>query len=78
MLRFLEIRHTREPVPSDFDHDFGALIARTLSDITPDERHVLRSVSLLDALVAAQRRLSASAAAPGTEAGIADLTRRGG
>ncbi|MEV5937103.1 hypothetical protein ACIQCD_31130 [Streptomyces sp. NPDC093250] len=49
MLRFLEIRRTREPVPSDFDHDFGALIARTLSDLTPDERHVLRSVSLLDA-----------------------------
>ncbi|WP_333751809.1 ATP/GTP-binding protein [Streptomyces sp. IBSBF 2394] len=49
VLRFLEIRRTREPVPSDFDHDFGALIARTLSDLTPDERHVLRSVSLLDA-----------------------------
>ncbi|WP_308315926.1 ATP/GTP-binding protein [Streptomyces sp. CC228A] len=49
VLRFLEIRRTREPVPADFDHDFGALIARTLSDLTPDERHVLRSVSLLDA-----------------------------
>ncbi|MEU2228623.1 hypothetical protein [Streptomyces sp. NPDC018347] len=42
VLRFLEIRRTREPAPSDFDHDFGALIARTLSDLTPDERHVLR------------------------------------
>ncbi|WP_331761928.1 ATP/GTP-binding protein [Streptomyces sp. NBC_01546] len=49
VLRFLEIRRTREPVPADFDHDFGALIARTLSDLTPDERHVLRSISLLDA-----------------------------
>ncbi|WP_432171233.1 ATP/GTP-binding protein [Streptomyces sp. 1222.5] len=49
VLRFLEIRRTREPVLADFDHDFGALIARTLSDLTPDERHVLRSVSLLDA-----------------------------
>ncbi|WP_436842772.1 ATP/GTP-binding protein [Streptomyces flaveolus] len=49
VLRFLEIRRTREPAPADFDHDFGALIARTLSDLTPDERHVLRSVSLLDA-----------------------------
>ncbi|MEU0273783.1 SPOR domain-containing protein [Streptomyces sp. NPDC006307] len=49
VLRFLEIRRTREPQPADFDHDFGALIARTLSDLSPDERHVLRSVSLLDA-----------------------------
>ncbi|MBB1258325.1 ATP/GTP-binding protein [Streptomyces alkaliterrae] len=49
VLRYLEIRRTRRPTPADFDHDFGALIARTLSDLTPDERHVLRSISLLDA-----------------------------
>ncbi|MEV8418971.1 hypothetical protein AB0P45_36220 [Streptomyces niveus] len=49
MMRFLEIRRTRTPRPADFDHDFPALIARTLSDLTPDERHVLRSVALLDA-----------------------------
>lgn len=50
VMRFLEIRRTgRTPEPADFDHDFPALIARTLSDLTPDERHVLRSVSLLDA-----------------------------
>lgn len=49
-MRFLEIRRTNcTPQPADFDHDFPALIARTLSDLTPDERHVLRSVSLLDA-----------------------------
>ncbi|GLW58120.1 hypothetical protein [Kitasatospora phosalacinea] len=48
--RFLEIRRThRTPAPADFDHTFPALIARTLSDLTPDERHVLRSASLLDA-----------------------------
>ncbi|MFJ7250156.1 ATP/GTP-binding protein [Kitasatospora sp. NPDC098652] len=48
--RFLEIRRTgRTPAPGDFDHTFPALIARTLSDLTPDERHVLRSASLLDA-----------------------------
>ncbi|UQA91469.1 YfgM family protein [Streptomyces halobius] len=48
--RFLEIRRTgRTPIPADFDHTFPALIARTLSDLTPDERHVLRSASLLDA-----------------------------
>ncbi|MEU8843439.1 ATP/GTP-binding protein [Streptomyces roseus] len=50
VMRFLEIRRTgRTPQPADFDHDFPALIARTLSDLTPDERHVLRSVALLDA-----------------------------
>ncbi|MEW2134834.1 ATP/GTP-binding protein [Streptomyces sp. NPDC005435] len=49
-MRYLEIRRTgRTPDPSDFDVDFPALIARTLADLTPDERHVLRSVSLLDA-----------------------------
>ncbi|GGN64168.1 ATP/GTP-binding protein [Streptomyces kronopolitis] len=48
--RFLEIRRTgRTPSPADFDHTFPALIARTLSDLTTDERHVLRSASLLDA-----------------------------
>ncbi|MFJ2781572.1 ATP/GTP-binding protein [Kitasatospora sp. NPDC087315] len=48
--RFLEIRRTgRTPVPADFDHTFPALIARVLSDLTDDERHVLRSASLLDA-----------------------------
>ncbi|MCX5278204.1 ATP/GTP-binding protein [Streptomyces virginiae] len=49
VMRFLELRRTAHtPVPADFDHDFPALIARTLSDLTPDERHVLRSVALLD------------------------------
>ncbi|MCY0954124.1 ATP/GTP-binding protein [Streptomyces sp. H27-S2] len=49
VMRFLEIRRTRTPLPADFDHDFPALIARTLSDLSAEERHVLRSVSLLDA-----------------------------
>jgi len=50
VMRFLEIRRSgRQPEPADFDHDFPALIARTLSDLTSDERHVLRSVALLDA-----------------------------
>lgn len=44
--RFLAIRRTgREPQPADFDVDFPALISRTLTDLTPDERHVLRSAS---------------------------------
>jgi hypothetical protein len=48
--RFLELRRAGPtPQPGDFDHDFPALIARTLSDLTAEERHVLRSVSLLDA-----------------------------
>ncbi|GAA0357397.1 ATP/GTP-binding protein [Streptomyces turgidiscabies] len=49
VMRFLEIRRNgRAPQPGDFG-DFPALISRTLSDLTSDERHVLRSVSLLDA-----------------------------
>jgi hypothetical protein len=49
VMRFLEIRRSgRVPQPDDFG-DFPALISRTLSDLTGDERHVLRSVSLLDA-----------------------------
>lgn len=49
VMRFLEIRRGgRTPQPADFG-DFPALISRTLSDLTGDERHVLRSVSLLDA-----------------------------
>lgn len=48
--RFLEIRRTgRTPVAADFDCSFPALLARTLSDLTTEERHLLRSVSLLDA-----------------------------
>ncbi|MFJ6252620.1 MULTISPECIES: ATP/GTP-binding protein [unclassified Streptomyces] len=50
VMRFLELRRAgHTPEPADFEHDFGALIARTLADLTPDERHLLRSVSLLDA-----------------------------
>ncbi|MFD9047833.1 ATP/GTP-binding protein [Streptomyces zaomyceticus] len=50
VMRFLELRRTgHTPEPADFEHDFGALIARTLADLTPDERHLLRSVALLDA-----------------------------
>ncbi|MEV5138924.1 ATP/GTP-binding protein [Streptomyces syringium] len=48
--RFLEIRRTgRTPVAADFDCSFPALLARTLSDLTAEERHLLRSVALLDA-----------------------------
>ncbi|MGW2082454.1 ATP/GTP-binding protein [Streptomyces sp. NPDC001939] len=50
VMRFLEIRRGgRCPQPADFDHDFPALIARTLSGLTPEERTVLRAVTLLDA-----------------------------
>ncbi|MEV2255951.1 tetratricopeptide repeat protein [Streptomyces sp. NPDC050147] len=49
VLRYLEIRRSGQtPQPGDFDHDFSALIARTLQDLTPEERNVLRSVALLD------------------------------
>ncbi|OKI95105.1 ATP/GTP-binding protein [Kitasatospora sp. CB01950] len=47
--RFLEIRRTRTPEPADVDHDFPALLARTMQDLTEPERHVLRAACLLDA-----------------------------
>ncbi|MFE6849053.1 ATP/GTP-binding protein [Streptomyces sp. NPDC057686] len=50
VLRFLELRRAgRTPAPADFGTDFPALLTRTLADLTPDERHLLRAVSLLDA-----------------------------
>ncbi|MEU2624768.1 ATP/GTP-binding protein [Streptomyces sp. NPDC007157] len=50
VMRYMELRRGgRQPQVTDFDHDFPALIARTLSDLTAEERHVLRSVSLLSA-----------------------------
>ncbi|MFD8288018.1 ATP/GTP-binding protein [Streptomyces lavendulae] len=50
VLRFLELRRAgRMPTPADFGTDFPALLTRTLADLTPDERHLLRAVSLLDA-----------------------------
>ncbi|MFJ9447177.1 ATP/GTP-binding protein [Kitasatospora sp. NPDC101235] len=48
-LRYVEIRRTRTPIADDFEADFPALIARTLQDLTGDERHVLRAAALLDA-----------------------------
>ncbi|MFF3316227.1 hypothetical protein ACFYV5_12045 [Streptomyces sp. NPDC003035] len=49
-MRFLELRRTgHTPAPADFEADFPALITRTLADLTADERHILRSVSLFDA-----------------------------
>ncbi|MDI3390041.1 ATP/GTP-binding protein [Streptomyces sp. B-S-A8] len=50
VMRFLELRRSgRTLEPGDFDTDFPALIARTLQDLTPDERHVVRAAALLDA-----------------------------
>ncbi|MFF7889560.1 hypothetical protein ACH40F_53320 [Streptomyces sp. NPDC020794] len=50
MLRYLELSRTgRVPTAADFDADFPALLTRTLADLTPDERHLPRAVSLLDA-----------------------------
>ncbi|MFI5534486.1 ATP/GTP-binding protein [Kitasatospora sp. NPDC051853] len=48
--RFLDLRRgNRTVTAADVDYDFPALIARTLQDLTGDERHVLRAVSLLAA-----------------------------
>ncbi|MFI5808642.1 ATP/GTP-binding protein [Streptomyces sp. NPDC051561] len=61
VMRVLEIRRTgRIPVPADFDGGFPALISRTLQDLTPQERHVLRAASLFDAF---DTTLAVSAAA---------------
>ncbi|MDI3407643.1 ATP/GTP-binding protein [Streptomyces cavernicola] len=50
VMRYLELRRKgRRPQSADFDHDFPALISRTLSDLSAEERHVLRGISLLNA-----------------------------
>ncbi|MFK0203437.1 ATP/GTP-binding protein [Streptomyces lavendulae] len=67
VLRFLELRRTgHTPAAVDFDVAFPALIARTLADLTPEERHVLRSVSLLDSfdLILATRAAGMERQAP--------------
>lgn len=50
VLRFLDLyeRTGHAPNVSEFRHDFPALVARTFRDLTPDERQILRAVSLLD------------------------------
>ncbi|MEU5161189.1 ATP/GTP-binding protein [Streptomyces sp. NPDC020875] len=74
VMRFLEIQRTgRTPEPADFDVDFPALIARTLSDLTPAERHVLRSVALYDAF---DHTLAARAAGTDREAPVLRLLER--
>ncbi|MFD9458331.1 ATP/GTP-binding protein [Streptomyces sp. NPDC059985] len=63
VMRFLEICRTgRAPQPADFEHELPALITRTLADLTPDERHVLRCVSLFDSF-----NLTLAAAAAGLQ-----------
>ena len=71
--RFLEIRRTRVPQPEDFDHDFPALVARTLRDLSEQERDVLRSAALLDAFSVA---LATAAAGQDREAAAVRLVER--
>ncbi|QMU69373.1 ATP/GTP-binding protein [Streptacidiphilus sp. P02-A3a] len=72
--RFLELRRTgRAPEAADFDHDFPALIARTLRDLSEPERDVLRSAALLDAFSVA---LATDAAGLDREAAAARLVER--
>lgn len=49
VMRFLDLyhQHGQAPAAAEFNHDFPALVARTFRDLTPAERQVLRSVSLL-------------------------------
>ncbi|MFJ9847230.1 ATP/GTP-binding protein [Kitasatospora sp. NPDC101155] len=47
---YLALQRTGRAIePADFAHDFPALVARTLQDLTGDERHALRAACLLDA-----------------------------
>lgn len=72
--RFLELRRRgRTPQAADFDHDFPALVSRTLSDLTPAERHVLRSATLLDAFSVP---LASAAAGMDLEAATSRLVER--
>ncbi|MBO0885724.1 MAG: hypothetical protein J2P17_36395, partial [Mycobacterium sp.] len=50
VLRFLTVYRDSGTVPTvdEFDADFSALVTRTFRDLGPDERHILRAVSLLD------------------------------
>ncbi|MFI9788521.1 ATP/GTP-binding protein [Kitasatospora sp. NPDC051984] len=48
--RYLALQRAgRTPGPADFETDFAVLVARTLQDLTGEERQVLRAASLLDA-----------------------------
>lgn len=75
VLRFLHLRRTsgQMPQPGDFDADFPALISRTLADLTAEERHVLRAVSLLQAF---DVPLAAAAAGQPQQAAAARLVER--
>ncbi|MEU5053534.1 ATP/GTP-binding protein [Streptomyces sp. NPDC021096] len=73
VMRFLEIRRTRTPEPGDFTHPFPALVARTLSDLPSEERHVARAVSLLDAF---DETLAARAAGLSHQAPVRRLLER--
>ncbi|MFC1436061.1 ATP/GTP-binding protein [Streptacidiphilus sp. N1-3] len=67
VMRYLEVRRTRTPSSEDFDMDFAALIARTMADLTPEERDALRAAALFEefsiALVTAAAGLPQEAAA---------------
>jgi hypothetical protein len=72
--RFLEIRRTgTRPQPAHFDCSFPALVSRALSDLTSEERHVLRSVALLDAF---DLQLATGAAGLSQQAPARRLTER--
>lgn len=62
-----------EPDPDDFSGGFPALVTRVLRDLTPDERRLIRILSLLDSFDA---RLAAAIAQLPSEAAAIALTRR--
>lgn len=50
VMRYLDLhqRTGHQPATGEFRYDFPALVARTFRDLSPAERQVLRTVSLLD------------------------------
>ncbi|MEV5837239.1 hypothetical protein [Nocardia sp. NPDC052112] len=75
VMRFLDIlnRTGTLPGPGEFDHDFPALVARIVRDLTPGERTVLRTVTLLDSFTV---DLATAAAGLDSDASALNLVER--
>lgn len=75
VMRFLDLfnRTQAVPGPEEFRRDFPALVARIVRDLTPGERSVLRTVSLLDSFTV---ELATAAAAQSHDAAALNLVDR--
>ena len=75
VMRFLDLhqRTSVVPGPEEFRREFPALVARIVRDLTPGERVVLRTVSLLDSFTV---ELATAAAGLPREADAWNLVER--